>query len=136
MFRIITFVIVAAAAVSGTAAASSSVTPTASTVSAGSQIIFTVVNDPSPTPLDWLGLYQMSAGDIAYMAWQFLNGMTTTPTAGVSGATLRFAAPTTPGTYEVRFFSNNSYSRLATSSTVTVTAAIPSLTPVLGTVPV
>ena len=78
MFRIITTVIVATA-VSGTAAASSTVTPSASTVTAGGQIIFTVVNDPSPTPLDWLGLYQTSAPDVGYVAWQFMNGMMTAP---------------------------------------------------------
>src|SRR6185295_14700060 len=94
-------------------ALTASVTPAAATVSAGTSIGFVVAGGPGNTG-DWVGLYRTAAGDTAYMAWQFLNGMTTTPMIGLTGATLQFAAPSTPGTYEVRFFSNNTYTRLAT----------------------
>jgi hypothetical protein len=33
---------------------------------------------------------------------------------------VQFTAPTTPGTYNVRLFSNGTYTRLATSATITV----------------
>src|SRR6185295_8636861 len=45
---------------------------------------------------------------------------------------LRFSAPSTPGTYEVRYFSNNTFARLATSSAITVPA--PTITATASTV--
>src|SRR6185295_16565043 len=95
--RVILAAVILATAVSGTAAAASSVTPAASTVSAGAPLIFTVVNDPAPAAMDWLGLYQTSAPDGAYLAWQFMNGLTIPPSIGLGGATLRFSAPLLPG---------------------------------------
>ena len=123
MAQVVRVLIAAAlvAAISGPAAAAPTVTPAASTVPAGAPLIFTVVNDGTPSPTDWLGLYQTGVPDAAYMAWQYMNGLKTpAPSTGVGSATLRFSAPPTPGTYEVRFFSNNGFARLATSSTVTV----------------
>ena len=40
----------------------------------------------------------------------------------MSGAAVTFTLPTTPGTYNVRFFLNDSTTKLATSATITVTA--------------
>src|SRR6185436_67932 len=51
---------------------------------------------------------------------------------GLTSATLAFSAPLTPGTYEVRYFSNNTFARLATSSTITVPA--PTITAAAATV--
>ena len=111
------------AAIPNTAAAAPTVTPAASTVPAGAPLIFTVVNDGTPSPMDWLALYPTVAPDGAYITWQYMNGLkTAAPSTGLASATLRFSAPLTPGTYEVRFFSNNTFARLATSSTVTVPA--------------
>jgi hypothetical protein len=42
--------------------------------------------------------------------------------AGVTTRTWTVAAPNTPGTYEFRLFLNNSYTRAATSPTITVPA--------------
>jgi hypothetical protein len=56
----------------------------------------------------------------SYVAWQYLNGLTTPPTQGVSGATLTFNVPTDSGDYEFRLFANNGSSRLVTSGAVTV----------------
>src|SRR5204862_3444747 len=72
-----------------------------------------------------LGL--VTAPDTGYMAWKYLNNTTTAPGAGVTSATVTFAAPTTPGTYNLRFFANYGYTRLATSGNVTVQGA-PTLT--------
>jgi hypothetical protein len=105
------------------AAAAATVTPAASTVPAGAPLIFTVVNGGTPSPGDWLALYPTAAPDGAYITWQYMNGLKApAPVTGLANATLRFSAPLTPGTYEVRFFSNNTFTRLATSSTITVPA--------------
>ena len=133
MFRVVAAAVIVATALCGVAAASPTLTPAAPTVPAGAPLIFTVANDLTPNARDWLGLYQTSAPDDAYLAWQFMNGMKIAPSTGLSGATLQFPAPTVPGTYEIRLFSNNTYSRLATSSTVTVPA--PTITPGALTVP-
>ena len=115
-------------------AAIPSVTPALGTVSVGAAIGFVVAGGPA-NAADWVALYRTSTPDNAYLSWQFLNGMTTPPSAGMSGATLLFPA-SSPGTFEVRFFSNNTYTRLATSSPVTVTATGPgaSVTPTAATV--
>jgi hypothetical protein len=105
------------------AAAAATVTPAASTVPAGASVVFTVVNGGTASPGDWLALYQTAAPDGAYLTWQYMNGLKTpAPTMALTSATLRFSAPLTPGTYEVRFFSNNTFARLGTSSTITVPA--------------
>jgi glucose/arabinose dehydrogenase len=107
------------------------VTPAAATVSPGASINFTVANGPANRG-DWVGLYETSAADGAYIAWQYLNGLMTLPMTGVPGATLHFTAPLTGGTYNVRVFSDNMFIRLATSSSVNVPAA--TVTPAAATV--
>ena len=53
--------------------------------------------------------------------WKYLNGLATTaPASGVTGAAVTFTMPATPGTYNVRFFLNDTSTELATSSPVTV----------------
>ena len=42
------------------------------------------------------------------------------PPTGLTSATLQLMAPTMPGTYEVRFWARGGYTRLATSSPLTV----------------
>src|SRR5205809_7382498 len=49
-------------------------------------------------------------------------------TTGLSTPTLHDSLPITPGTYNVRFFLNDSTTRLATSATITVTGTLPSVT--------
>src|SRR5437762_9602444 len=55
----------------------------------------------------------------------FLNGTTTTPATGITNTTLQFVAPPAAGTYEIRWFVNGGWTRLATSSTITVLAPPP-----------
>ena len=50
----------------------------------------------------------------------YLNGSRHAPGSGFAAATLRFAAPSTPGTYEFRLFLNNDYARAGTSAPVSV----------------
>src|SRR5439155_1206592 len=58
--------------------------------------------------------------DSAYLDWFFLNGTKSAPAAGLTAASVPFTVPSTLGSYEVRFFSNNTFTKLATSPTVTV----------------
>lgn len=96
--------------------------PAALTVSAGSVAAVSLIGGPANTT-DWLGLYAVGASDSQYLAWQYLNGSTTPPTAGLAGATLTVGLPAAPGSYEFRLFAHNTYERLATSPTVIVAAS-------------
>jgi glucose/arabinose dehydrogenase len=90
------------------------------TVRPGDAIGVRVAGGPG-NRLDWVGLYQSSASDTAFVTWQYLNGLRTAPASGVTDATLQFAAPQMPGTYNARFFSNDDYIRLASSDSFAVT---------------
>jgi hypothetical protein len=70
---------------------------------------------------DWVGLYGIGTGDGFLLSWQYLNGTQTAPASGSSSATLTFTMSSTLGDYDLRFFSNNGYTRLAVSTTITVT---------------
>lgn len=76
---------------------------------------------------DWVGLYRPGDLDVNPIDWQYLSGTRTPPAAGLRSATLTFTLPATAGVYEFRFFQNDSYSRLATSGSVTV-GVVPTVT--------
>lgn len=61
---------------------------------------------------DWIGLYHVNDSETNYIAWQY--------TAGASSGSTSFTAPNQPGQYEFRYFTSNSFNRVATSNTVTV----------------
>ena len=69
---------------------------------------------------DWVGLYAIGAADTNYTGWMYLNGSQFAPGSGFAAATLSFAAPSAPGTYEFRLFLNNEYVRAGTSAPVSV----------------
>ena len=89
------------------------------TVAPGGTITVTVTNGPGNVR-DWVGLYTVTGADSPSITWFYLNGAWTAPTQALTEATLVFTAPTTPGTYQFRFFANGGYTRLATSATITV----------------
>ena len=95
------------------------VTAGPSTVAPGGIITVTVANGPG-NARDWVGLYTVTGADTPSISWWYLNGARTVPAQPLTEATLVFTAPTTPGTYQVRFFANDGYTRLATSATITV----------------
>src|SRR5437762_2710478 len=95
------------------AAAAPTVTVSPTTVAPGGLITVTVANGPGNVG-DWIGLHAANAPDSTYIDWKYLNGLTTLPATGLTGATLTFTAPATLGGYQVRWFSNNTYTRLAT----------------------
>jgi uncharacterized protein (TIGR03437 family) len=88
-------------------------------VAPGEAITATIANGPG-SPTDWVTLAAVASPDSSYFAWQYLNGATTPPTHGLNAATLTFTAPTTTGTYEIRLYANNTFTRLTASATISV----------------
>jgi len=101
-----------------------SVTLSATTVAPGATVTATIANGPG-NPMDWVALFATGAPPASYLRAQYLNGTLTPPDPGLSGGTLTFTLPVTPGTYHLRFFLNDSYTVLATSATITVTPSTP-----------
>jgi hypothetical protein len=107
--------------------------PATLTIAAGSAAVAAVSNGPA-NAADWVGLYPAGAADAQPLSWEYLNGSTAPPAAGTTAASLTFLVPASAGSYELRFFSNNSYTRLATSGAVIVEAS-PAQLVVNGVVP-
>ena len=105
-----------------------SVTVSSTTAPAGGTVMATVANGPGQ-PGDWVGLYDAGGNAVQ---WQYLNGSHTLPASGVTGATVTFTLPATPGTYNVRFF-NAAYVLVATSASITTTAPSVTLSATTGT---
>src|SRR5439155_178012 len=89
------------------------------TVAPGATVSVGVISGPG-NPKDWLALYPTGTADSAYLDWFFLNGAKSAPAAGLTTATVPFTLPNTLGTYEVRFFANNTFQRLGATPAVTV----------------
>ena len=91
------------------------------TVMHGASVTATWSAIPSPTTTDWIGLYAPGAANTAYIAWVYVS-CTQTPGAAAAAGSCPFTIPgtLTPGTYELRLFTNNGYARLATSNPLTV----------------
>jgi hypothetical protein len=106
-----TFTVTAPAGCTGTSLGAS---PTS--VPAGGSVTATWSTICAPTGADWIGLYLPGAANQPSLAWRY--------TTGTAGGSASFTIPTTlaPGTYELRLFANNGYTRLAVSNTFTVTA--------------
>jgi hypothetical protein len=99
--------------------AGSLVTVAATTVQPGALIELQVTSGPA-NPTDWVGLFNAAAADNGYLQWMYLNGTTTAPPNGLATASLRFTAPITPGTYDVRLFVNDGFTRIGRTRTITV----------------
>ena len=95
--------------------------PAGVTVAAGAVARVAVSDGPANTT-DWIAFYPVGAADTGYLAWQYLTGTTAPPGVGLSTAALTFSVPVSPGDYEFRLFANNGFTRLATSTVVTVAA--------------
>jgi len=75
----------------------------------------------APTATDWIGLYVPGTPDhyTGNLAWRY--------TTGAASGNVPFTIPATiaPGTYELRLYTNFTYTRIGTSNTFTVTAPAP-----------
>lgn len=107
----------AAATPTPTAAASATLAADPTSVAAGASLTATWSGISSPTGTDWIGLYSPGASNTASLAWRY--------TTGASSGSVPFTIPSSvaPGTYELRLFANNGYTRLATSNSFSVTTA-------------
>lgn len=101
--------------------------PDALTVGAATSVAISVSSGPGNTT-DWIALYPIGAPDSAFLNWTYLNGTSTPPASGLTSAELTAHAPVTAGDYEWRLFANDGWTRITTSSVVTVTAPTAVLT--------
>src|SRR5574337_893553 len=88
-----------------------------SSARSGDTETLTLTNGPGNAQ-DWIGLYTISSPDNTPLDWLYLNGSKTPPPSDVTSAVLSFAMPGVSGSYNFRFFGNDSYQLLATSNQV------------------
>jgi hypothetical protein len=82
-------------------------------------------NIVAPTAADWVGLYQAGAADTSYLVRATTSGRAS------DRLQLNLPGTLTPGAYELRLFSNNTFTRLATSNSLDVEAGTSlSVTPI------
>ncbi|TSC77493.1 MAG: polyhydroxybutyrate depolymerase [Parcubacteria group bacterium Gr01-1014_33] len=80
-------------------------------------------NVSNPSPTDWISIYQPTTPDKEYDTerWFYTSSCTESPgSAGKSAGSCTMTMPTTPGTYELRLFTNGTWVRIATSLPITV----------------
>ena len=93
-------------------AATLSVTPPS--VQPGGSVTAAWTNIFAPTATDWIGLYAPGAPDNAFISWRYTDG------TAAGNVPFSIGASVTIGTYELRLFSANGYTRLATSAAFSV----------------
>jgi hypothetical protein len=74
---------------------------------------------PGPTGKDWIGLYAVGAADANYADYRYISCTYSPASSGKASGSCGFTMPTSAGSYEFRFFSNDTLTRLATSNQVT-----------------
>src|SRR5204862_1064709 len=97
-----------------------SLTPRPTSVFPGDNLNIDFVEPSGSSATNWIGLYKVGDPDTAYRWWRY--------TGGAASGSFSLTAPATPGAYEFRMFTNNGYTKVATSSTVTVNADNPAVT--------
>lgn len=101
-----------------TAPAQASLTASPTSVAQGSSVTAAWSGVATPSGSDWIGLFAPGAANNAYLAYQYTGG-------GASGSLpLPIPGTVAAGTYELRMFSNNSYTRIGTSNSFSVTAPV------------
>jgi len=103
------------------ATATISASPTS--IAPGGTVTATWSGIATPSSTDWIGLYVSGAAPTAYIDWIYVSCSKTPTTARTAGSCpLVLPASLASGSYELRLFANNGYTRLATSAAFTVTA--------------
>lgn len=108
---------------------SATVSATPASATAGGTLTAAWQRVASPTSTDWIGLYKPGAADTAFTTWVYTSTCALSAATAKASGSCPLIAPATPGTYELRLFTNNGYTRLATSGPVTVTAPMLTSTP-------
>ena len=98
------------------------------TVASGSTITVSVSNGPGFVS-DWLMMVPAGAPAQSWGTYQYLSGSKTRPATGLTTANVQFVAPSSGSGVEFRFYKNDSFELLATSSVVTVSGSNPSPPP-------
>jgi uncharacterized protein (DUF1800 family) len=98
-----------------------SISASPSSIAPGGTVTAAWTGISSPTPLDWIGLFQPNAADTAYIDWIYVSCSKSPGSTGASGS-CPFVLPANlaPGPYNTRLFSNDGFTRLATSNALTV----------------
>ena len=99
-----------------TACAGTSLSASPASAPAGGSVTGTWSGICAPTGSDWIGLYLPGAPNQPSLAWRYTTGTAS------GNVPLTIPATLAPGTYELRLFSNNGYTRLGTSGTFAVTS--------------
>lgn len=102
-------------------AASPTVTASPADVTAGDAVTATWSDIVTPTATDWVGLYSSGADGYDYQAYAYTGG-------GASGSLELTVPASTPAaaTYELRLFTNDTFTELAVSGTFAVSGTTPS----------
>jgi len=102
--------------VTGVAVPPAAIAVNPTTVTTGATVTANWSGIAPPTATDWIGLYFPGAPNTSYLAWR--------TTTGTASGSVPFTIPASlaPGTYELRLFANNGYTRLAVSNSFTVVA--------------
>src|SRR5262249_42952660 len=85
----------------------------------GSTLLATWAGISSPASRDWISLASVGAPNNSFLAWMYVSCSQTAGNAAASGSCpFPTNAGWAAGTYEIRLFSNNGYTRLATNTVV------------------
>lgn len=92
-----------------------------SSIPAGDPVIVTWGTIANPTYKDWIGLFTVGSGDGSAVSGWWVN-CTHSATIPVPAGTCSLPTTTnrTPGNYEFRLFTNDTFDRLATSNQITI----------------
>jgi len=103
-------------------AALSTVTVTPASIARGNAVTVTFNNSTVPTSTDWIGLYAAGTSDTAYLSWIYDSSCTQTPGTSKASGSCQYPIPANlpVGTYEFRLFTNDGFTRLAVSNSLTV----------------
>ena len=91
-----------------------SLTPSTTSVAAGGALSVSWTAPAGSSSFDWISLYKVGDDNHNYGWWKY--------TGGATSGTFALTAPTEPGQYEFRYLTNNGYTDVARSATITVNA--------------
>ena len=103
------------------AVASTSLSASPSSIGVGGMLTASWSGIAAPSARDWVGLYIPGAPATSYLAWIYVSCTQTAGTSTAAGSCPFTIPSVAPGTYELRLFSNYSFTTIATSNTLIIT---------------
>jgi hypothetical protein len=99
-------------------------TSSPASISVGGTVTASWSGIANPSASDWIGLYVPGAANTSLIQWMYVSCSKSTGSPKASGSCpFAISASVAAGTYQLRLFSNNSYTVLATSNVFTVGGA-------------